>query len=61
MEEIRPIKNDEDLAWAIAEVAKYFDNPPELGTEAADRFDTLSRLIEVYEDERYAIEAPKPA
>lgn len=50
MENIRPIRNADDLAWALAEVAPYFDAPPELGTPEADRFDVLSDLIEAYED-----------
>ncbi|MFC0805597.1 MULTISPECIES: helix-turn-helix domain-containing protein [unclassified Sinorhizobium] len=60
MDNIRAIRNDDDLAWAIAEVSKYFDNEPEIGTEEADRFDILSTLIEAYENEHYAIEAPEP-
>lgn len=60
MDNIRAIRNDDDLAWAIVEVSAYFDNQPELGTEEADRFDVLSTLIEAYEDEHYPIEAPEP-
>lgn len=60
MDNIRAIRNDDDLAWAIAEVSKYFDNEPEIGTPDADRFDVLSTLIEAYEDKHYAIEAPEP-
>lgn len=47
--DVRPIYTDADLAWALAEVAPYFDNPPEKGTEEAARFDVLSTLIEAYE------------
>lgn len=60
MENIRAIRTDDDLAWAIAEVARYFDSQPALGTAEADRFDILSTLIEAYEDKNYAIEAPEP-
>ena len=60
MDNIRAIRNDDDLAWAIAEVSAYFENQPELGTEEADRFDVLSALIEAYEDTHYPIEAPEP-
>lgn len=60
MENIRAIRNDEDLAWALGEVEQYFDNIPELGSAEADRFDVLSSLIEAYEDKHYAIEAPEP-
>lgn len=60
MENIRPIRNDDDLQWAIAEVAKYFENEPEAGSEDAARFDVLSTLIEAYEDKYYPIGAPDP-
>lgn len=60
MENIRAIRNDEDLAWAIAEVSRYFDNPPPLGSPEGERFDVLSALIEAYEDRHYPIEAPDP-
>ncbi|MEO5324721.1 type II toxin-antitoxin system HigA family antitoxin [Mesorhizobium sp. CC13] len=60
MENIRPIRNDADLEWAIAEVARYFDNEPEPGSMDAERFDILSTLIEAYEDKHYPIEAPDP-
>lgn len=60
MENIRPIRNDDDLAWAISEVATYFENEPEPGSADAARFDVLSTLIEAYEDRHYPIEAPDP-
>jgi HTH-type transcriptional regulator/antitoxin HigA len=60
MDNIRAIRNDDDLAWAIAEVSQYFDNPPDFGTAEADRFDILSALIEAYEDKHYPIDAPEP-
>jgi len=60
MENIRPIRNDDDLAWAIVEIASYFDIAPQPGSAAADRFDLLSDLIEAYEDKHFPIEAPEP-
>lgn len=60
MADIRAIRNDGDLAWAIATVARYFENPPAFGTPEADRFDILSILIESYEDKHYTIDAPEP-
>ncbi|POO57694.1 helix-turn-helix domain-containing protein [Agrobacterium rosae] len=60
MDDIRAIRNDDDLAWAIATVAPYFDNPPDFGTPEADRFDILSTLIEAYEDKHHAIDTPEP-
>lgn len=60
MENIRPIRNDDDLKWAIAEVARYFEHDPEPGSADAERFDVLSALIEAYEDKHHPIEAPDP-
>lgn len=60
MDNIRAIRNNDDLAWAIAEVSPYFDNPPERGTPEGERFDILAALIEAYEDTHYPIDAPEP-
>ncbi|TBN09209.1 type II toxin-antitoxin system HigA family antitoxin [Agrobacterium cavarae] len=60
MDNIRAIRNNDDLAWAIAEVSPYFDNPPERGTPEGERFDILAALIEAYEDKHYPIDAPEP-
>lgn len=58
--EIRAIRTDEDLDWALAEIEQYFDAPPAPGTEEADRFDILTDLIEAYENREYPIEALDP-
>ena len=42
--ELRDIRTDEDLDWALAEVEQYFDAPPEPRTLEADRFDSLTDL-----------------
>ncbi|KQM33753.1 XRE family transcriptional regulator [Rhizobium sp. Root564] len=60
MDNIRAIRNNDDLAWAVAEVSPYFDNPPERGTPEGERFDILAALIEAYEDTHYPIDAPEP-
>jgi len=60
MDNIRAIRSNDDLAWAIAEVSPYFDNPPERGTPEGERFDILAALIEAYEDTHYPIDAPEP-
>jgi HTH-type transcriptional regulator/antitoxin HigA len=57
---IRPIRNDDNLAWAIAEVTPYFEAPPAPGTPEADRFAVLSSLIEAYEDRDFEIEPDDP-
>ena len=49
MRNIRPIRNNADLAWALHEIDAYFDNEPEIGSEESDRFAVLADLIEAYE------------
>jgi len=58
--DVKPIRNDADLNWALAEVEQYFDVPPAPGTPEADRFDVLTDLIETYENKHYPIDAPDP-
>lgn len=60
MENIRPIRNDDDLSWAIGEVAAYFDHPPVKGSAEADRFDVLSDLIEAYENRSFPADDREP-
>jgi HTH-type transcriptional regulator/antitoxin HigA len=60
MKNIRPIKTEDDYAWALAEITAYFDNQPEVGSPDGDRFDVLATLIEAYEDRHYPISAPDP-
>ncbi|MBE1712137.1 MULTISPECIES: helix-turn-helix domain-containing protein [Mesorhizobium] len=60
MENIRSLKTEADYDWAIAEITKYFENEPEVGSLDGDRFDVLATLIEAYEDKHYPIEAPDP-
>lgn len=55
MENVKPIRNDEDLAWALSEVEVYFDNLPEPGTDECDRFDLLTDLIEAYEAKHHPL------
>ncbi|MFM2044606.1 MAG: hypothetical protein RLY86_3182 [Pseudomonadota bacterium] len=57
---IRPLRNEDDYTWALNEIAAYFDNEPEPGTPAADRFDVLADLIAAYEAKHWPIEAPDP-
>lgn len=57
--EIGPINSDADLDRALAEVERYFIDPPRPGSPEADRFDMLTALIEAYEDEHYPIPLPE--
>jgi HTH-type transcriptional regulator/antitoxin HigA len=60
MKAIRPIKSEAEYDAALAAVAKYFENQPEPGSTAADRFDLLAMVIEAYERERWPIDPPDP-
>ncbi|EUB96150.1 transcriptional regulator, XRE family [Rhizobium sp. CF080] len=60
MDNIRPIRNGDDLKWAIEEIAPYFDQPPAKGSADADRFDVLSDLIEAYENRDFPKEEQEP-
>jgi HTH-type transcriptional regulator/antitoxin HigA len=60
MENIRPIRTEDDYRWAIEEITRYFENEPEVGSPDGDRFDVLAALIEAYEIEHYPIPAQDP-
>jgi len=60
MDNIRPIRNDDDLEWALTEIARYFEKQPEKGTAEADRFDVLSDLIEAYENRGFPADDREP-
>ena len=48
------LRDEADYDWALREIEQYFDNPPEPGTDAAERFDILSALIAGYDARHYA-------
>jgi HTH-type transcriptional regulator/antitoxin HigA len=50
MENIRPSQSQADYDWAMAEIARYFENGPEVSSPEGDRFDVLATLIEAYEE-----------
>ena len=57
--EIHPIRNDDDHAAAVKEIAKLWGAAP--GTEAGDKLDILATLVEKYEDGRWPdIDASDP-
>jgi HTH-type transcriptional regulator/antitoxin HigA len=60
MRNIRAIRTEADYDWALAEVAKYFDNEPAIGSADGERFQVLLDLIETYENKHYPIESPDP-
>lgn len=58
--EIRPLRSEADYDWALKEIAQYFERQPKPNSPAADRFDVLAALIEVYEAKHWPIEPPDP-
>ena len=58
--DIRPIRDNESLAWALKEIEQYFENGPAPGSPEDERFDVLATLIEAYETRHHPIPAPHP-
>ena len=56
----RPIRTETEYAAALAEVEEFFRSEPMKGTPEADRFDLLTLLIEVYEEQHHPIGPPHP-
>lgn len=54
--EIRPIRNDEDHHAALAAIEDLWDAEP--GTEADDRLDLMTTLVEAYENKRWPVADP---
>jgi HTH-type transcriptional regulator/antitoxin HigA len=58
--EIRPIHNESDYRAALQELSACFDNEPEPGTPAGDRFEVLLTLVESYEARHFPVDLPDP-
>lgn len=56
--EIRPIKSDRDYRRAMKAIDGLMDARP--NTPEGDRLDVLTTLVEAWEEEHYAIDAPDP-
>lgn len=57
--DIRPLRSEGDYDWALKEIERYFELPPEPGGAESDRFDLLAMVIADYEDKHWSIEAPE--
>lgn len=60
MMDVRAIRSDDDLTWALRQVEAYFDREPDVGSPEAERFDVLVTLIEAYENSHYSVPARAP-
>ncbi len=58
MIEVKPIKTEADYEKVLAEIEQLFEAIP--GTPEADRLEILTTLVEVYENQHYAIPLPDP-
>lgn len=58
--QIKPIRTAEDYQAALALVALYFDNEPEIDSDAGAHFEAMVTLIEAYEAKHYPITPPDP-
>lgn len=57
---IHPIRNETDHKAALRELSAYFDNEPEPGSAAGDRFEILLTLAAAYETTRFPVTSPDP-
>lgn len=57
---IHPIRTEADYQAALQLVAPYFDDEPELDSEAGAHFEAMVTLIEAYEAKHYPIDPPDP-
>jgi len=56
--DITPIKTEKDYKKALIRLELIFDSKP--GTKEGNELDILALLVERYEDQHYAIDAPDP-
>lgn len=53
--EVKAIQTEMEHQLALQIASKFFDNPPNNGTDDADYFEKLLVQIEIYEKDRYPI------
>lgn len=57
---IHPIRTETDYQAALQLVAPYFENEPEVDSDAGAHFEAMLTLIEAYEAKHYPIDPPDP-
>jgi HTH-type transcriptional regulator/antitoxin HigA len=55
---LRPIRNEADYDWALAEIERLFQ--ARAGTPEGDRLEVLATLVEAYEQVHHPIPPPDP-
>ncbi|MCH4090724.1 helix-turn-helix domain-containing protein [Acetobacter sp.] len=58
--DIKPIRNDDDLDAAIAEIGRLMELNPKHGSQDGDRLEIMTDLVSAYEDRRYPVGLPDP-
>ena len=58
MDDLKPIRTEEDYAAALAEVERLWGAPA--GSPEGDRLDILATLIDAYESEHFPMDPPDP-
>ena len=58
--QIRASRTTAEYEAALQEVAPYFDNEPEIDSDAGAHFEAMITLIEAYEAKHYPIAPPDP-
>ncbi|MDP2450514.1 MAG: hypothetical protein Q8M93_06025 [Polaromonas sp.] len=53
---IHPIRTEADYQAALQLVAPYFENEPEVDSDAGANFEAMLTLIEAYEAKEYPID-----
>lgn len=56
--DVRPIRTDEDHAWAVREIERLWNADP--GSPDDDRLDVLATLVDAYETKRWPTKLPAP-
>jgi len=57
---IKPIRTEKDYRASLKKIDELIALDPRDGTPAFDNLDVISTLVEAYENEHYAIDAPDP-
>jgi HTH-type transcriptional regulator/antitoxin HigA len=55
---IKPIKNEQDYNTTLSQIESLMDAKP--NTSQMDELEVLTTLVEAYEEQHYAIDAPDP-
>ena len=58
--EIELVKNEASYRRALMRLARFFDQPPKVGSSEEAEFELLMMMVERHEAEHHAVRAPDP-